>query len=217
MDNRIVVYVPVKQTGKNNEKKIFEWGFIIIIISFFILIFIPKKEDTAIGQQYSASQQPIISNLDTYSQQRNWVMSDLNNYPLYTVKQSSVVRGRRVGNMRIPPQDVIDSAFLYTNTREQAYFLLSLCYHERGIKNWYDDFLCGYGATDTVWISKYKGWKNQLRFAARHKVNKYFKNRRVNLVTTLGFAKHSYGTTDWEHYSTVWYKYFPTIRRALGD
>lgn len=126
----------------------------------------------------------------------------VNFYP--TISQSSFI----TGNVRFKnaPQDVINLARQHTDNEMQAKFLLSLCYHERGIKNWYDNYLCGYGATDTKWYSKYAGWQKQLSYSGT-KVRGWFRNKTINHDTTLGFAKYAYGTTDWQHYSRVWEYY----------
>ena len=111
----------------------------------------------------------------------------------------------RLGGRYIP-QDVVNLAFKYTNNRNQALFLLAMCYHERGIKSWNDNFLCGYGATDTKWYSRYAGWEKQLSYASS-RVRRYFSNRLVSNQTSQRFAKDSYKTTHWWNYANVWRYY----------
>ena len=116
----------------------------------------------------------------------------------------------RLGGRYIP-QDVVNLAFKYTNNRNQALFLLAMCYHERGIKSWNDNFLCGYGATDTKWYSRYAGWEKQLSYASSN-VRRYFRFRLVSNQTSQRFAKDSYKTTHWWNYANVW-DYYNTLMR----
>lgn len=109
---------------------------------------------------------------------------------------------------RKPPQEVVNYAKqIAVQYGIEAAAILAACYHERGIKNWYDDFLCGFGATDDLnWNkSRWGGWQKQIRlFAKRANRCGYFKVG-ITITTThaQNFARYCYKTTAWQNYGRI--------------
>jgi hypothetical protein len=217
----IVVYMPPPQQYKQvvNYKKEDEYTLIyilLVILGLFIFFNLDTDKKNKVSHKAELSlhefkANPPLTDKMPFKVNYNPTVTDKNKMSFKVDYNRPLTPLTMAGNIsfyksKTAPLDVVELARKHTNNEQQAKFLLALCYHERGIKNWYDNYLCGYGATDTVWYSKYSGWQKQLSYAG-HRVRKWFGNRDINYNTTLGFAKYSYGTTDWKHYSQVW-KYY---------
>ena len=203
------VRIIIIQQPKSDDNHIYY--IIIILCLFFLYWYTGNKNNQMSNENVNTPNTVDVPYTVDWSPSRvNDVPYIVNWYPKIT--QSAIYNGTpsklRLGRRYIP-QDVVNLAFQYTNSREQALFLLAMCYHERGIKGWYDSFLCGYGATDTKWYSKYSGWQKQLRYASS-KVRRYFNNRLVSNQTAQGFARDSYKTTHWWNYANTW-NYYNTL------
>jgi hypothetical protein len=153
---------------------------------------------------------PNISLLDSN------ILPTFNNYQIHSNPYRS----------KTPPQDVVN---YLTNTIKVRYpsvpvwVYLAICYHERGIKNWRDNHLCGYGSYDgakTGWKSS-NGWKYQIDNLARiiHRDRHTGRFQGANTGLTCHeyqmFAKHSWKTTDWQNHckSATYAQHF---KRVLG-
>lgn len=151
-----------------------------------------------------------LSNIDNTTGVPQWnIPQNINhaNHVKWNIPNIGITTNKRYKSKR-PPSDVA----MYVRSIAAKYqiqpaAILAACYHERGIKNWYDPFLCGFGATDDLnWNkSKWGGWQKQIRlFAKRANRCGYFKvGTNITIQHAQMFAKNCYKTTAWQNYGRI--------------
>lgn len=148
-----------------------------------------------------------------------YMLSNINN-PIKEIPQWNIPQNTQVSwnipnidtvkkyNSKQPPKEVVSYVYkIAAKYQIQPAAILAACYHERGIKNWYDPFLCGFGATDNLnWnMSKWGGWQKQIRLFAKRANNcGYFKiGTHITKHHAQNFARHCYKTTAWQNYGRI--------------
>lgn len=152
------------------------------------------------------------------SKQSNTINWEINSVPQWQINNTSysaqwkipISKITKIHSTKRPPQEVINYAKqLAAQYRIEAVAILAACYHERGIINWYDDFLCGFGAINnrpSTWNhARFGGWEKQLtRFAKRANNCGYFRiGSQINTLHAQNFARYCYKTEAWQNYSRI--------------